>query len=118
MASQVDFIAVPVMTTVLNPHQTFYARWTWHSLVTTRAKENVVPIICADHPEREYANGVYTSGASCIADPTHRFNNEEGPYSQALKLMEPRKEGFIITQITKESIYQYRMYRRDVGLLE
>ena len=118
VAPNADIIAIPIMTTVLEATQTYYARWTWHSLISTRSKENVIPIVCADHPEREYYNGVFTSGASCIADPTHRFENDEGPFLQTLKTTQCDSETVLVSNIRKDSVASYREYRRDVGLLE
>jgi len=113
-----DFIAVPAMTTVLNQRHTAYGRWAWHSLVVVRSKENAIPIVSADHPEGVYASGIYTCGASCIADPSHRFGSNEGPHTQALKVADPRSQTVIVSTISQESIRDYKAYRREVGLLK
>jgi predicted amidohydrolase len=118
VAPKVDFVAVPTMTTVLNKDHTSYGRWTWHTLVEIRAKENVVPIVSADQLTREYLPGVYTCGASCVADPSYRFTADEGPHSQALRVATQDKPTAVITTISKEAIRAYREYRRDIGLFE
>jgi predicted amidohydrolase len=115
---KVDFVAVPTMTTVLNKNQTYYGRWTWHTLVEIRAKENVVPIVSADQLTREYLPGVYTCGASCIADPSYRFTADEGPYSQALRVVTQESATAVVSTISKEAIRAYREYRRGIGLFE
>lgn len=117
-APKVDFVAVPTMTTVLNKDHTAYGRWTWHTLVEIRAKENVVPIVSADQLAREYLPGVFTCGASCIADPSYRFTTDEGPYSQALRVATQERATAVVSTISKEAIGAYREYRRDIGLFE
>jgi predicted amidohydrolase len=118
VASKVDFVAVPTMTTVLNKDHTSYGRWTWHTLVEIRAKENVVPIVSADQLTREYLPGVYTCGASCVADPSCRFTANEGPYSQALRVATQEQPTAVVSTISTEAVRAYREYRRDIGLFE
>ena len=113
-----DFIAVPAMTTVLNQRHIAYGRWAWHSLVVVRSKENAIPIVSADHAVGVYTSGIYTCGASCIADPSHRFDDEEGPHTQALKVADPKSQAAIVSTISQESIEEYKAYRRRVGLLK
>jgi predicted amidohydrolase len=118
VARKVDIVAVPTMTTVLDRVHTVYGRWTWHTLVETRAKENVVPIVSADQVTRECLPGVYTCGASCIADPSYRFTADEGPYSQALRVASQDQATAVVSTVAKEAISAYREYRRDVGLFQ
>jgi predicted amidohydrolase len=116
VAQKVDFVAVPTMTTVLDEVQTSYGRWTWQALVETRAKENVVPIVSADQAIRECLPGVYTCGATCVADPSYRFTADEGPHSQALRVAGKEQATAVVSTISKETVSAYREYRRDVGL--
>lgn len=118
VAPKVDFVAVPTMTTVLSKEHTSYGRWTWHTLVEIRAKENVVPIVSADQLTREYLPGVYTCGASCVADPSYRFTADEGPYSQALRVATQERVTVVVSTISKETVRAYREYRRDIVLFE
>ncbi|MFX1561746.1 MAG: carbon-nitrogen hydrolase family protein [Promethearchaeota archaeon] len=115
---KIDFIAVPTMTTVLNKNQIAYGRWNWHSLVAVRAKEYAVPIVSADHAPWEYVPGVYTCGASCIADSSYRFSDEEGPYTQALKVPQQKPQTAVVSTISRKAVRAYQGYRKDVGLLE
>ncbi len=118
IASKVDFLAVPTMTTVLDAEQIQYGQWTWQSLVAVRAKEYTIPIVSADQASREYAPGVFTCGGSCIADPSYRFLNNEGPASQALKIASTNTAAVVVSRISLERIREYKAYRQDVGLLE
>ncbi len=115
---KVDFIAVPTMTTVLNSNHIDYGRWNWQSLVAVRAKEYTVPIVSADHAEWEYVSGVFTCGASCIADSSHRFSSDEGPYKQTLKVAQQTTQTTVVSTISRKAVKAYQGYRKDVGLLE
>jgi len=118
VASKVDFLAIPTMTTVLDSEQIQYGQWAWQSLIAVRAKEYTIPIVSADQASREYAPGVFTCGGSCIADPSYRFRNNEGPSSQALKIAPTNTAAVVVSRISLESIREYKTYRQEVGLLE
>jgi predicted amidohydrolase len=116
LASKADFLAVPTMTTVLDPDHIHYGQWAWQSLVGVRAKEYTIPIVSADQASREYAPGVFTCGGSCIADPAYRFREAEGPSTQALKVASTRSSNAVISEISLKAIQDYVTYRNDVGL--
>ncbi len=116
ISSKIDFVAVPTMTTVLDSTHTTYGRWAWHSLVAVRAKENTLPIVSADQTAGEFRQGIYTCGASCIADPSHRFSNDESPHRQALKITNSNMTGGISSTISMKAVQEYRKYRQEVGL--
>jgi predicted amidohydrolase len=116
LVPKVDFLAVPTMTTVLDKEYIRYGQWAWQSLVSVRSKEYTIPIISTDQASREYAPSVYTCGGSCIADPSHRFTNTEGPDTQALRVPPNEYSNFLISQISMKAIREYAEYRRDVGL--
>jgi predicted amidohydrolase len=118
IAEKTDFIAVPAMTTVLNRDHVTYGRWAWHSLVAVRAKEYTIPIVSADQAFREYAPGVFTCGGSCIADPSYRFTEREGPNTQALRIADNTASTFVISKVSIKAIREYKQYRREVGLRE
>ena len=118
ITSEVDFLAVPTMTTVLDSEQIQYGQWAWQSLIAVRAKEYTIPIVSADQASREYAPGVFTCGGSCIADPSYRFRNNEGPASQALKIASTNAAAVVVSRISLRSIREYKAYRQDVGLRE
>ena len=118
IAPQIDFLTVPTMTTVLDDQYIRYGQWAWQSLVSVRSKEYTIPIVSADQASREYFPGVYTCGGSCIADPSYRFSNEEGPFTQALKTATDEKSQYITSTISLKAIREYAGYRREVGLRE
>ncbi|MFX0168413.1 MAG: carbon-nitrogen hydrolase family protein [Candidatus Hodarchaeota archaeon] len=118
VVDKVDFLAVPTMTTVLKREHIAYGQWVWQALVAVRAKEYTIPIVSADQGVREYAPGVFTCGGSCIADPSHRFSDQEGPYQKALRVTLHRTAPFIISKISLSAIHEYAQYRRDTGLHE
>lgn len=113
----VDVLAVPIMTSVPNKNQTAYARWSWYCLSVTRSKENVVPIIVSDHAEAPWWNDYWTSGASNIVDPSHRFLPDEGPHRRAQVLLPDGSEGWLDLTLDLDKIEEYRKYRMEVGLL-
>jgi predicted amidohydrolase len=116
VATKVDFLAVPTMTTVLDSDHIRYGQWTWQSLVAVRAKEYTIPIVSADQASREYAPGVFTCGGTCIADPSYRFREVEGPSTQALKVASTRSTTVVTSIISLKAIQKYTAYRREVGL--
>ncbi|MFX1565633.1 MAG: carbon-nitrogen hydrolase family protein [Promethearchaeota archaeon] len=116
LAPEVDFLAVPTMTTVLKNQHIKYGQWAWQSLVGVRAKEYTIPIVSADQASREYTPGVFTCGASCIADPSHRFTNNESPEDQALRIPKNNQSNFVWSKISLRAIREYAQYRQDVGL--
>jgi predicted amidohydrolase len=116
VASKIDFLAVPTMTTVLDEQLIGYGRWAWQSLVAVRSKEFTVPIMSADQAIRSPVPGTFTCGASCIADPSHRFRAGEESSKQALKVTQPTSRTALVSTISKKKIEEYRSYRRDVGL--
>ncbi|MFX1510930.1 MAG: carbon-nitrogen hydrolase family protein [Promethearchaeota archaeon] len=118
LVSNVDFLAVPTMTTVLDREHIKYGQWAWHALVSVRAKEYTIPIISTDQASREYAPSVFTCGSSCIVDPSHRFTNTEGPYAQAMRVPPNEHSHYLISQISLKAIREYAKYRQDVGLRE
>ncbi len=118
VAREVDFLAVPTMTTVLDEELIGYGRWAWQSLVAVRSKEFTVPIVSADQAIRSPVSGTFTCGASCIADPAHRFSTGENPSKQALKVAQPTSRTALVSTISAKKLEAYRSYRRDVGLLD
>jgi predicted amidohydrolase len=118
IVDEVDFLAVPTMTTVLDRAHITYGQWVWQSLVAIRSKEFTIPIVSADQAFREYAPGVFTCGGSCIADPSHRFTEKEGPHTQALKIATKNATTFVLSKISLAATHEYSRYRRNVGLRE
>jgi predicted amidohydrolase len=116
VATEADFLAVPTMTTVLDDQFIEYGRWAWQSLVAVRSKEFTVPIVSADQAVRSPTPGTFTCGASCIADPSHRFSDGEAPTVQALKVSQPTSHTILLSAIPKKKLEEYRSYRREVGL--
>jgi predicted amidohydrolase len=118
VVSTIDFLVVPTMTTVLNNQHIKYGQWAWQSLVGVRSKEYTIPIVSADQAAREYAPGIFTCGGSCVADPSYRFSNNEGPITQALRIPSNEKSTYISSTIDLQAVKKYAAYRRDVGLRE
>ncbi len=118
VAREVDFLAVPTMTTVLDEHLIGYGRWAWQSLVAVRSKEFALPIMSADQSVRSPFPGTFSCGATCIADPSHRFSTGEDPGTQALKVAQPTSRTALVSRISKKKLEEYRSYRREVGLFD
>ncbi len=120
---RIDLLAVPAKTTVPTENYQPYARTMWHAMALTRAMENGVAVAVSDWPEsrqdtQRLVGGArtrqtyYTSGATCIADPSHRPD-----VNRIQRTMARGEPGVLRADIDISALEAYREYRRSVGLL-
>ena len=123
LCDKIDVLAVPAKTSVPSEAHTVYARSVWHALALTRATENGFATVVSDWPSARHdsfrvVDGVrtrqthFTSGASCVIDPSHRPNID-----QIVRVLPKGQPGVIQARIDLDSLVAYREYRRKVGLL-
>ncbi len=121
--SKIDLLAVPVKSSVPTEKNIEYARSLWHALALTRAMENGFAVAVSDWPESEHVVEIdtgqfrtrqthFTSGASCIADPSHRPNPD-----RVQRLLKSGQPGHLRTDINLAKLAAFRDYRTSVGLL-
>ena len=112
---KIDLILVPAMAVVRNQSLVNYGQTLWHSLALTRSKENVIPLVVSDWAIQPVRDS-YTCGASCIIDPSVRWQNAiEEPKS--FNKFTTKTEGALVSIISRNAVLEYQAYRREVGLL-
>ncbi len=123
LLGRIDILAVPTKTSVSSDTHVDYARANWHAMALTRAMENGFVVAVADWPAGRHescraAGGDqtqpmhYTSGATCIIDPSHRPRME-----RIQRVMEDGKPGVLRARIDPPALEAYRTYRKSIGLL-
>ncbi|MHA1983032.1 MAG: carbon-nitrogen hydrolase family protein [Candidatus Hodarchaeales archaeon] len=110
-----DIVVVPAMSVVPQKDLIGYGRWLWHSLATTRSRENVLPVVVADWAVQSFGES-WTCGASSILNPSIKWTSKP-EYEQAFVTFNEKKQNFISTIVSLSDIYEYRKYRRETGLL-
>lgn len=114
----VDILFTPIMSVVTGSDYISYGKKIWYSLAITRAKEGCLALCVSDSAKGVLTGNYYTTGASCIADPSIRFKNEESPFNSILTSIPGGKAGYCIKTISLTDIVNYRKYRKEVGLLK
>ena len=114
----VDILFTPIMSVVTDPGYISYGKHTWYYLAITRAKEGCLALCVSDSAKGLITGKYYTTGASCIVDPSIRFKNEESPFNSILTSVPGGKAGFCLKTISLTDIFNYRNYRKEVGLLQ
>ncbi len=124
LCGKIDVLAVVVKSSVPTHEHKEYARQNWHAMALTRAMENGFAVLVSDWPdarhdhERTFKDGVrtrhthYTSGASCIVDPSHR---PDMPRIQRMFLK--GQPGVLRADLNLDALKKFRAYRTSVGLL-
>lgn len=110
-----DIVVVPTMSVVPKKDLIDYGRWLWHSLATTRSRENVLPVIVADWAIQSFGES-WTCGASSILNPSIKWTSKS-EYEKAFVTLSEKAEGFLSTVVSFSEIYEYRKYRKETGLL-
>lgn len=123
LCGKIDLLAVPVKSSVPTEKNIEYARGLWNSLALTRAMENGFAVVVADWPETEHKVETqsgpsrtrqthFTSGASCIVDPSHRPD-----LTRIQRILKQGQPGFLRADINLSKLAAFRDYRTSVGLL-
>mgnify|MGYP001076675161 CR=1 FL=1 len=123
LRGRVDVLCVPAKTTVPDAGHTDYARRLWSNLALTRAMEAGLPVVVADWAEARHeavslVDGTrvkavhYTSGATCITDPSRR------PVFDAIQQRQSQGDpALLAATIDLDAVAAFRDYRRTIGLL-
>jgi len=123
MIDHVDMLAVPVCSGVSTANHAEYAREVWRAMAMTRAMENGLVVAVSDwapahHESSRIVDGVqireshYTSGATCIIDPSGRPD-----LKRVERQMADDTPGVVYADVDLLALETYRSYRRRVGLL-
>ncbi len=123
MIDRVDVLVVPVCSGVPTMAHAEYAREVWRAMALTRAMENGLVVAVSDwapscHESSHVVDGVqirrthYTSGATCIIDPSGRPDLE-----RIVRQVVGDASGVVCADVDLSALQTYRSYRRRVGLL-
>jgi predicted amidohydrolase len=110
-----DIVVVPAMSVVPKENLIGYGEWLWHSLATTRSRENVVPVVVSDWAVQPFGES-WTCGASCILNPSIKWTST-AEFDEAFITLHKKQNGPISTSVSLQEIYDYREYRKKTGLL-
>lgn len=112
-----DIIFSPILTTIPNSTYTNYGRFMWYNLAVIRAKEAAAAVIVSDSAMQVIRDPYWCAGASCIADPSWRFTNEEPLGKKILSSIPDGSRGIVSGTLELNRIRQQREYRKEMGLL-
>ncbi len=117
ISEEIDILFVPALTVVPESIYTNYGQYIWHNLAFIRAKEGAMAIIVSDTNRAILSDPYWSTGASCIADPSQKFTNEEPQCQNMLNKIDSGSKGIIWKILNLEELRAQRNYREFVGLL-
>lgn len=113
LGKDADLLLVPALTTVPKEHEN-YGKYLWYSLVITRSREFVIPIVVADH--RYLNHEKYDVGnTTMIVDPSVK-KREIFSIEDFIEIPQQGKSN-VIHILDLDKIDKYRQYRVEKGLL-
>ncbi|MCK4848436.1 MAG: carbon-nitrogen hydrolase family protein [Candidatus Heimdallarchaeota archaeon] len=112
-----DVLFVPTLSVVPKKSDTNYGQYIWHNLAFIRAKEGAMAIVVSDTAKLPLMTPFWSSGASCIVDPSKRFSNQESKGKHMIKTLESGECGIIFKTIFLSEIREQRSYRKQMGLM-
>ncbi len=112
-----DVLFVPTLSVVPKRSDTNYGQYIWHNLAFIRAKEGAMVVVVSDTAKLPLMKPYWSSGASCIIDPSKRFSNQEAKGKHMIKTLESGECGIIFKTISLGEIREQRSYRKEMGLL-
>jgi predicted amidohydrolase len=115
---KIDVIFVPALTVVPEESYTNYGQFIWYNLAFTRAKEGAMAVIVSDTAKAMLSDPFWSTGASCIVDPSKRFINQELTGKNMINKIESGKRGIVSMKISYQSIRDQKDYREAMGLLD
>ncbi|MHA2244470.1 MAG: carbon-nitrogen hydrolase family protein [Candidatus Hodarchaeales archaeon] len=113
----IDLVFCPILTTLPDSSYTNYGRFMWHNLAVIRAKEAAAAVIVSDTAMQPIRDPYWCAGASCIADPSLRFTNEETVGHGILSTIPNGGQGVVSVTLDLNRIRDQKQYRKDIGLL-
>ncbi|MHA2304811.1 MAG: carbon-nitrogen hydrolase family protein [Candidatus Hodarchaeales archaeon] len=117
LRENLDIIFSPILTSLPDKSYTNYGRYLWHNLAVIRSKEAAAAVVVSDPAIQPIKEPYWCAGASCIADPSWRFNNQDPIGKNILTTIPDGKEGIIIKELDLEAIKKQKTYRKKMGLL-
>ncbi len=117
ISKEVDILFVPVLTVVPEKSFTNYGQHIWHNLALIRAKEGAMAVVVSDTAKFVLSDPYWSTGASCIADPSQKFTNQDPRGKNMLEKIDSGNRGVIAKKISLQQLREQRMYRKTVGLL-
>jgi predicted amidohydrolase len=114
---EIDILFVPALTVVPEKIYTNYGQHIWHNLAFIRAKEGSMVIVVSDTHRSILSDPYWSTGASCIADPSQKFTNEEARGQNMLNKINSGSRGIIWKILNLHELRAQRNYREFVGLL-
>lgn len=115
---ELDVLFCPVLTTVPSLSLTNYGRFMWHNLAVIRAKEGATALVVSDSATGPIREPFWSTGASCIVDPSKRFHNSDDIGFDILNTISDGKEGILMKKLDYQAIQDQRQYRKEIGLLD
>ena len=117
LKENLDIIFSPILTSIPDKSYTNYGRFLWHNLAVIRSKEAAAAVVVSDPAMQPIKEPYWCAGASCIADPSWRFKNQDPLGKNILKTKADGKEGIILKQLDLEAVRKQKTYRIEMGLL-
>lgn len=112
-----DVLFVPTLSVVPKSTDTKYGQHIWHNLAFIRAKEGAMAVVVSDTAKLPFVEPYWSSGASCIVDPSKRFTNQEAKGKHMIKTLESGERGTVFKTISFKKIREQRSYRKNMGLM-
>lgn len=117
ISKDIDLIFSPILTTLPNSSYTNYGRFMWHNLAVIRGKEAAAAVIVSDTALQPIRDPYWSAGATCIADPSWRFTNQETLGQGILSTIPNGSQGVVSVTLDLDRIRDQKQYRKDMGLL-
>ncbi|MHA1236290.1 MAG: carbon-nitrogen hydrolase family protein [Candidatus Hodarchaeales archaeon] len=117
IGSDTDILFVPTLSVVPKSADTNYGQYIWHNLAFIRAKEGAMAVVVSDTAKLPFMKPYWSSGATCIVDPSMRFSNQETKGKHMIKALESGERGIVFKTISFKKIREQRLYRKNMGLL-
>jgi predicted amidohydrolase len=117
VTQEIDLLFCPILTTLQDSSYTNYGRFLWHNLAVIRAKEAAAAVIISDTAKQPIREPYWSAGASCLADPSKKFRNQEITGQRILSTIPSGEEGVLSVKLDLHQIREQRQYRKDIGLL-
>lgn len=117
LRENLDIIFSPILTSLPDKSYTNYGRFLWHDLAVIRSKEAAAAVVVSDPAMQAIKEPYWCAGASCIADPSWRFRNQDPLGTNILSVIPDGSEGMISRHLDLEKIKEQKSYRRNMGLM-
>jgi predicted amidohydrolase len=117
LRKKIDIIFSPTLTSLPDQSYTNYGRFLWHNLAVIRSKEAGVVVVVSDPAMQVIKEPYWSAGASCIADPSWRFKNQEPIGANILSSLPDGREGIVSVNVNLGKIKEQKDYRINMGLM-